>query len=375
MELRKVSAVAALALGLCVPAQAGTPLTPAACTAIATGAGDSCSFVATASSLGYTGYTDTGWSVTHVAGGTTVTDDHGGAGQFNKGAGALRPGITYTFTLQGSGTGAAGTVDPNAASAPPPSGDTSSAIAPYDPCATDSWTAGTVDWCDGRLTYHDYVYDDYGASGGSSPSTSWGSFASQSGTARYAAGEEGTADTIALELWVADGRLHARWLLDALHTAGQTIGALAVDTDDDPATGGGKWGSLNVTSKGWDELHTFADGDPQANTIEGSIPLPPGTRWRVQALTAQKDGTVMNVAFRGPDETGGWYEGDQAAALAAGDVSRFGAEVDVADFTGAATRAAADPGAGRHERVYRSKYTIGPGEGYSYDGIPGRAGG
>ena len=52
------------------------------------------------------------------------------------------------------------------------------------------------------------------------------------------------ADLAALRLWIAGGRLHVSFELNALFTTGQTFAALAIDTDDNPATGGGVWGSL-----------------------------------------------------------------------------------------------------------------------------------
>ncbi len=33
-------------------------------------------------------------------------------------------------------------------------------------CSRRSWIAGSVEWCEGKLTYYDYVYDDYGADRG-----------------------------------------------------------------------------------------------------------------------------------------------------------------------------------------------------------------
>jgi dienelactone hydrolase len=113
--------------------------------------------------------------------------------------------------------------------------------------------------------------------------------------------------------------------------------------------------------------------DTDSNTITGSLPMPAGTSWRLQAVTAQADGPVMNVGFRGPDEVGPWFEDHQAAALAADDISDFGYTVQVADLTTNATKVAA-VGPGLHQRVYRSAYTLGPGEGMSYDGIPGHNG-
>ncbi|MGB1581598.1 MAG: prolyl oligopeptidase family serine peptidase, partial [Nevskiales bacterium] len=155
-----------------------------------------------------------------------------------------------------------------------------------------------------------------------------------------------------------------------------------------PETGGGEWPGLGISSSGWDVLETFNVGDPETNTIKGALPLPAGDTWRVQAVLAQADGTVMNVAFRGPDEIagavpaisagtayvdadkGGYWEDRQAAALAAGDISQFGHVVQVADMRNGVTRAA-EVGPGLHERIYTSAYTVGAGEGVDMDGVPG----
>src|SRR2546423_2848456 len=182
-------------------------------------------------------------------------------------------------------------------------------------CDADSWVAGTTDICGGTLTYHDYVYDDYGADNGSSPQKNWGGLSAQSGDERYADDAENSADIVGLDLWTQRDRLHVRFRLSALYKPDQTVGAIAIDTDDNQATGGGQWPGLDVSSKGWEIVKSFDRGDPQANVIEGDLPLPAGNRWRLQAVTAQKGGPVMNVAFRGTKEEGAWWEAKQAAAL------------------------------------------------------------
>ena len=260
-------------------------------------------------------------------------------------------------------------------------------------CGTGSWIAGTVEICDGELVYRDYVYDDYGAQGLSSP-PSTGSLSNPTGTQSYPAPSDTVnnyADIAAIRLSLDGGQLHVTFELNSLFDASSTVAALAIDTDDDPATGGGTWGSLvafpdfavPLSSSGWDEIHFFTSGDPATNTIAGTIPLPPGSHWRLQAATAVAGtNVVMNVGFRGTGETGTWFEDQQAAALQDGDVSDFGHTVEVAKLTGGVTeRAVAGPGL--HERVYTSDYTIaedGEGgivydtgaEGVNYDGISGR---
>jgi hypothetical protein len=127
-----------------------------------------------------------------------------------------------------------------------------------------------------------------------------------------------------------------------------------------------------LTSSGWEVLHVFEQGDPDttsidttANRIEGSIPLPPGTHWRVQAVTGITAGhNVFNVAFRSgepqSEKPNWWFERLQAQALSAaggGDISAFGAAVAVADMTSGATHRA-EVGPGYYERVYVSDYTV-----------------
>jgi pimeloyl-ACP methyl ester carboxylesterase len=306
------------------------------------------------------------------------------------------------------------TIDSPRVSNPPPPPDSQCESPPPPPnCDVHSWIAGTVDLCGGQLIYRDYVYDDYGAQGTQQgPST--GSLSNPTGTQSYpnadANVENNYADIAAIRLRVSGSQLLVSFEMNSLFDADSTLAALAIDTDDNPATGGGAWnfcsfpaapcplaamddpvlGLIPLSSAGWDELHLFTVGDPATNRIEGAIPMPPGTRWRIQAVAAVAGATtVMNVAFRHPSclpdcahEGGNWLESEQAAALQSGDISQFGYRVDVADLTGGVTRHA-DPGPGYYERVYASDWTIAPDgtfhtgseathEGVNYDGIPGR---
>jgi pimeloyl-ACP methyl ester carboxylesterase len=252
-------------------------------------------------------------------------------------------------------------------------------------CHANSWVAGTTELCEGRLIYRDYVYDDYGADTGapSFPPIQAGNLSPSAGDVRYPEGAENTADLVRLELRLDGDQVRVEFELNTLYKADQTIAALAIDTDGDPTTGGGTWPGLGIRSAGWDEIHEFRQGDPVKNIISGSFPKPPGTTWRLWAVTAQADGTVMNVAFRGPDEgaaakgvggaQGDFWEDHQAAALGKGDITEFSTSVDVADLEHGVTRAA-EVGPGLHQRVYTSQYTLPPGEGVSLHGIPGRHG-
>jgi pimeloyl-ACP methyl ester carboxylesterase len=257
-------------------------------------------------------------------------------------------------------------------------------------CPGSSWFAGTTDICSGVLHYRDYVYDDYGADTGAALTKSTGDLSPSAGDQAYPVGQANTADLVALKLWAAGGRLHISALVNTLFNSSSTIVAVALDTRGG-ASPGGKWPGLDVSSSGWNHVYELRRGDPATNTFTASEPLPAGARWRVQAVTAQANGTVMNVAFRGPNEqarfggtainnasslsdVGSWFEDQQAAALRSGDISRFGYTVNVADLEQAASLTM-PAGPGLHERVYTSAYTLAPGEGINFSGVPGRGNG
>ena len=274
-------------------------------------------------------------------------------------------------------------------------------------CARKSWVAGTTELCDGALIYRDYVYDDYGADAGlvgldpltvinllsrggthySPLAITPGLLSPTAGDQPYPAGLENTADLVSLMLSLEGNSLQVRFELNTLYAQNNSIAALAIDTDNDASTGGGDWPGLGIYSDGWEEMHVFRDGDPASNIISGSIPVPDTAQWRIQAVVAQADGTVMNVAFRGPHESaragaapdqilpdaGNFWEDNQARVLASGDISEFGQVVDIADLRTRVTREA-PPVTGFQQRVYTSDYTLPPGEGVSITGLPGRHG-
>lgn len=221
-------------------------------------------------------------------------------------------------------------------------------------CHEDSWIGGMVELCDGALVYRDYVYDDHGADDPTREATAaqTGALSPTAGEDRYPEGAEATADLVDLTLEVVGDELVATFELNALYGPDQTVAALAIDTDDDSGTGGGTWADddhdLGITSDGWDVIAFFDEGDADSNLITGTVALPEGSTWRVQA-----------------------------AALADGDISAFGHTVEVADMTGGVTRPAElEPG--YHERVYTSEHTItadhGTGERMGYEPVWGRDG-
>lgn len=246
-------------------------------------------------------------------------------------------------------------------------------------CDERSWIGGTTEWCDGKLVYRDYVYDDNGAD--TRPAGGVHGTPLNRGAGDVDHRDHGqslnSADLLTLRLW-RDGRLvRASFTLNTLFAGDRTIAALAVDIDGDETTGGGRWSSkVDVSSAGWDRAYAFTARNAKTNVIAGSFPFP-STRaktWRIQAVTALGDGTPMNVAFR-PKETGDWWEDEQSAALAEGDVSSFGYTMRVADLLSAtANRPARPRGPGLYERVYTSAYPIGEGvdyEGLEIDGVRG----
>ena len=164
-------------------------------------------------------------------------------------------------------------------------------------CDEDSWRGGTTEWCDGALVYRDYVYDDAGADQGStSPHGAPLNPTAGDVDHRQHGQQLNSADLLSLRLRADGGALAVRAELNTLFASDRTVVAVAVDTDANPATGGGLWKDLDVRSTGWEVLETFTQGDPATNVIRGSIPLPAGSRWRVQAAVARADTKrVMNL--------------------------------------------------------------------------------
>ena len=207
------------------------------------------------------------------------------------------------------------------------------------------------------------------------------------GDQNYPTNAQNTADLVSLDLSLDGGDVVVEFELNTLYTANQTIAAIAIDTDGSAATSSASL--LGLTTTGADVAYQFDSGDPATNTITGRFPRPAGTTWKLWAVVAQADGTVMNVAFRGTREqanaggsqfeptealvfpyVGAFWEDRQAALLAAGDISGASYTVDVADLENAVTRGTAVT-PGLHQRVYTSAYTQGAGEGIDPNGIPG----
>lgn len=272
-------------------------------------------------------------------------------------------------------------------------------------CNEQSWFGGVTEICEGVLVYRDYVFDDYGADTGLiSPSPALLNLASRAGQlgnpfantpgllsptagdGRYPKGAESTADLVELRLAREGNSYTISFEVNALYEAGQTIAAIALDTDNNPATG--QQTLLGLTVQGADQVFEFTAGNPATNLITGRFPAPASSQFKLWAVTAQANRQVMNVAFRGPDEEadaegtlplqllpgkGNWWEDKQAAALGAANISPFFALVNADKLRpGVNERASVD--AGFRQRVYTSKYTVpgSTGEGMVLEGIPGR---
>ena len=313
---------------------------------------------------------------------------------------------SLSFLLSACGGDSSNPVSQNPGTTPQPTPNQPSPpmVMPVD-CQRNSWVAGTTELCDGTLIYRDYVYDDYGADMGLiglSPLTvlnllsqggsifnplanTPGLLSPTAGDQSYPVGMENTADLVSLAMSLEGDSLSVRFELNTLYSSDDSIAAIAIDTDNDSSTGGGVWPGLGIHSDGWEVIHTFEEGDPINNVITGNILAPQTEQWRVQAVVAQRDGTVMNVAFRGPNESaragilpepllpdaGNFWEDHQARVLGSGDISVFGQVVSRNDLAARETRPA-DPVTGFQQRVYTSQYTLPPGEGVSLPGVPGR---
>ena len=275
-------------------------------------------------------------------------------------------------------------------------------------CGKSSWVAGATEFCGGKLVYRDYVYDDYGADAMSSTRPiQKGPLAPAAGDTTYApASGLNSADLVRFEMAVEGSQLLLTYELNTLTAATQANAGIAIDTDNNSGTGSAQM--FGLTTSGADFAQSFKQGDAgvtvdiASNTLTARIAKPAGEAWRVWAATAQASGTVMNVAFRGVDEEegasgdpttqasttqGNFWEDRQAAALADEDISNFSAQFCTADLGSTLTRGG-KVGAGLHQRVYTSSYTLttagqvrdaakgdAPAEGISTGGVGGVHGG
>ncbi len=76
-----------------------------------------------------------------------------------------------------------------------------------------------------------------------------------------------------------------------------TIAALAVDTDDNPATGTETL--MGLTVQGADVVYEFNAGNPDSNLITGTFPAPANNTFKI-GQSGSKAGEVMNGDFPRP---------------------------------------------------------------------------
>lgn len=289
---------------------------------------------------------------------------------------------------------------------------------------------GTSQYSRGEFVYQDHIYDDLGPDTGQR-AQQHGTVGAPKGDYRYPTDLERFANNAAdlLELRVAADATDL-WVLARLNTLradDTTVVALALDLDANLSTGGGAWPhQAGLSVPGADAVITawgtgatltrLPSGEPVAipgvavdtsndsNAIEIRVPLaqlgaPEAIgMWAATGLWNGAAGTwlasttsptatqpggasprvaarAFNIAFR-DHETGSFMEEKQAAALAAGDISGFRADIDL----GLLLRGATVPYQLTPGRFYAvildQDITIAPlHEGVVYGGVPGRFGG
>ena len=106
-------------------------------------------------------------------------------------------------------------------------------------CGGTSWWAGTTNVCNGSVVYRDYVNDDHGADTGGigyqGTQNAFGTLAHPAGDQRYAADRISVADLVDLTLTRRGDRVDVVAETAALYRPGDTVLALAIDTDGNAA--------------------------------------------------------------------------------------------------------------------------------------------
>ncbi len=286
---------------------------------------------------------------------------------------------------------------------------------------------GTWQYSAGELVYQDHIYDDLGADT-RQRSQQYGITGPPSGDYRYPTDEKRYGNNAAdlLELRFAADR-EALWVLARMNTLkvrDGTVVAIGIDSDTNATTGGGAWPhSAGVGVPGVDRVVTLwgtggtltkLPGAPVAlrdvavdtsndhNAIEARIPrsvIGSRQKLRVWAVTGLWDSAkaewiqaqpgdptqtapgggnpafaarAFNVAFR-DNETGSFMEELQGAALQAGDISRFHADIDLGALVRSVTRRYRIQTKRFYVAVMDQRMTIPPyNEGASYTGVAGR---
>ncbi len=259
------------------------------------------------------------------------------------------------------------------------------------PCGHGSWLAGSVEVCAGEVVYRDYVYDAHGASQYPAPHPAfrydpvsfpagfaYGAYPPAGGqTFNRPDHEANLGDIVAVRVRRAGngGGLDLSMELNTLTDPASTRAIVLADrTLGGPSrtVNGLVANPLNRTAprvSGWDELVELTC-DATTNLCTGELAGPVHGSVRLWALTARtSDSVVLNVAFRGVDERGSWWDAVQAGALHTGDLTQFGLTITPEDLDPGTTRRAETPAGRTLQRVYVSDHPLG--EGVSADGVPG----
>ncbi len=285
----------------------------------------------------------------------------------------------------------------------------------------------------GQFVYQDWLYDDEGANEhvpGSTPNDSkqFGGLSEPTGTFRYPSSPTrygaNAADLDRLRFALKGGRLFIRVELNTLLVRDSTVVTIVFGTAGSPsrawplqagiATPGevavtlwGTGGQLDELGSGRSRALTDVSVSTDANVIEASVPasdLPRTRRLRVYAATGLWDPSthawmavpagprtatapgggapgaprLWNVAFRQdeepnwPTQTENWFEDKQASDLAAANITADYTVLDLNRMTRGYTDHPPLPRGRLLEAIYRSSVAVGPGEGVSEAGIPGR---
>jgi poly(3-hydroxybutyrate) depolymerase len=287
---------------------------------------------------------------------------------------------------------------------------------------------GTWQLSHGEFVYQDHIFDDLGAET-RTRSAQHGTVSPPAGDFRYPADEKRYGANAAdfLEVRFAADR-DSLWILARMNTLkakDSTVVAIAFDTDRSTSTGGGAWPyGAGLVVPGVDRVITLwgtggtitkmpsgtktpladvaIDISNDNNAIEARVPRsllggrpvvrawaatgiwdPAGRAWMAirpgdPTATAPGGGSpfvgsrAFNVAFR-QHETGSYFEEEQAAALADGDISAFHADVDLEELAAGRTRLfRVEPG-NFYAVIMDQHLTIPPyDEGVSYTGVDGR---
>ncbi|HET6911112.1 MAG TPA: prolyl oligopeptidase family serine peptidase [Mycobacteriales bacterium] len=289
-----------------------------------------------------------------------------------------------------------------------------------------SGIGGSTQLSGGEFIYQDHIWDDLGADTGAH-SQQYGQVENPKGDFRYPTDENrygnNAADIFQVRFATDHDTLYALIRLNTYKATDSTVVGIGFDTDGNPATGGESWpydagfsaagvddvvtlwgngGSITDLSTGQAAALSQVAASTDDNAIEAAIPLAAlGDRstYRVWVASGLWDPTAhtwmqvpvgnpsatapgggmptvtsraWNVAFR-PDETGSYMEEQQAAALAAGDITPFAATLDLNALRSHASVPFRLQPRHFYDVIIDTGFTVAPyTEGTSYAGVPGR---